>query len=176
MVAGSRVLNHLHALARGVRRVARDPRTHDLAAAGPRTAVFLAGVWARNRRDEVDAAAAAAARLSPALAAQVLIDNALIAALKDPRLLPRHDDYGRSAEEIAYADDLYRREGWLDDPVSYHRDPPRPLAPVRLRASTPKPNGARSQTAQRAQPRACEPPPSAFQLRAASRRMAYVSV
>ncbi|MFL6241861.1 MAG: alpha/beta hydrolase family protein, partial [Acidimicrobiia bacterium] len=34
--------------------------------------------------------------------------------------------YRTAAEEIAYASDLYRREGWLDDPVSYHRDPPPP--------------------------------------------------
>ncbi|MFL6242686.1 MAG: alpha/beta hydrolase, partial [Acidimicrobiia bacterium] len=56
----------------------------------------------------------------------MLIDHALIAALKDPRLLPRLEDYRTAAEEIAGAFDLYRREGWLDDPASYHRDPPRP--------------------------------------------------
>jgi pimeloyl-ACP methyl ester carboxylesterase len=58
----------------------------------------------------------------------------MMAALKDPALLPSGDDFARAGADIAAARDLYDREGWLDDPVAYHRAPPLPRWDVVRRA------------------------------------------
>lgn len=49
-----------------------------------------------------------------------------MAALKDPALLPTREDIIGAGADVKAAHALYDREGWLADPVSYHRDPPPP--------------------------------------------------
>ena len=65
-----------------------------------------------------------APHLSVGLAAQVAMDEALLAVAMTPRRLPLPGDYARVAAELADADDLYTRSGWIEDPRSYHRTPP----------------------------------------------------
>jgi dienelactone hydrolase len=107
-------------------RVARDPRTAGLAAAAPRTAFYLARTWARSRRPPTDPDGPPAGRVTAGLAAQVLLDEVMLAALKNPKLYPRGDDIERAGAETGAAVDLYTRRSWLADPASYHRDPPPP--------------------------------------------------
>lgn len=110
---------------RAARRFVTDPRTVGVARSGPRTAAFMARTWARSRRPVSDPDAVPA-RPSVGLAAQVLLDEVLISAMRNPRLLPRRADYERAGVEVLEAFDLYRERGWLDEPESYHRSPPPP--------------------------------------------------
>ena len=118
---------------RAARRFFTDPRTVGVAQAAPRTAAFMARSWARSRQSLPDAAAAAA-QPSLGLAAQVLLDEVLIASMKNPRLFPSEDDYRRAGEEIRAAHVLFETQGWLDDPERYHDARPAPSdATVRRR-------------------------------------------
>ena len=61
------------------------------------------------------------------LAAQVLLDEVLMAAMKNPRLFPAEDDFVRAGRDIASAHEMWAARGWLDQPAAYHRDPPSPM-------------------------------------------------
>ena len=62
--------------------------------------------------------------VSPGLAAQVAIDETLLAVAAGPNRMPRRADYERVGAELAHARLLFETQGWLDDPASYHRTPP----------------------------------------------------
>ncbi|MBV8386303.1 MAG: hypothetical protein JO155_05880, partial [Acidimicrobiia bacterium] len=65
------------------RAILRDPRTVGVAQAAPRTAAFLARSWATSRlpgRGE--------SKPTIGLAAQVLLDEVLISAMRNPKLFP----------------------------------------------------------------------------------------
>jgi hypothetical protein len=64
-----------------------------------------------------------APHLSLGLAAQVAMDEALLAAAMTPRKFPLPGDYARVSSELAEAESLYAREGWIAEPDSYHRTP-----------------------------------------------------
>jgi pimeloyl-ACP methyl ester carboxylesterase len=110
---------------RALQRVATDPRTVELVGAPPRTAAYLLRTWSRGRRG-VDADSHVPARVSAGLAAQVLIDELVMSAMKDPALFPRDHDYAAAGADMRAAYDLYERAGWLSDPAAYHREPPPP--------------------------------------------------
>lgn len=63
-------------------------------------------------------------RMTGSLVAHVAMDEAVMALVQGPSRFPRRADYLRVAEELTIAAALYAERGWLDDPVSYHRDPP----------------------------------------------------
>ena len=65
-----------------------------------------------------------APHLSLGLAAQVAMDEALLAMAMTPRRFPLPGDYARVSSELAEAESLYAREGWIAEPDSYHRTPP----------------------------------------------------
>ena len=65
-----------------------------------------------------------APHLSIGLAAQVAMDEALLAMAMTPRRFPLPGDYARVSSELAEAESLYTGEGWIADPDSYHRTPP----------------------------------------------------
>jgi dienelactone hydrolase len=113
-------------LARSARRFVTDPRVVGVARALPRTAAVL------NRARAPHAAGGIpAVRVSPGLAAQVLLDEVLISVMRDPKLFPKGDDYERAAADIGTAHALWAERGWLIDPAAYHADPPVP-APVTI--------------------------------------------
>lgn len=62
--------------------------------------------------------------ISPSLAAQVAADEVILAVASGPNRIPRRADFERVSAELAHARLLFETEGWLDDPVSYHRTPP----------------------------------------------------
>jgi len=107
---------------RAAKAVLRDPRTVGVAQAAPRTAAFLARSWATSRLPGTDSN-----RPTIGLAAQVLLDEVLMAAMKNPRLFPSDDDYVRAGRDIAAAYEMWSEQGWLDDPESYHRNPDVPM-------------------------------------------------
>jgi len=104
------------------RAILRDPRTVGLAQAAPRTAAFLTRSWARSRVPGLESS-----KPTIGLAAQVLLDEVLMAAMKNPRLFPSDDDYERAGRDIEAAHQMWSERGWLDDPESYHRDPDVPM-------------------------------------------------
>lgn len=115
----------------GTRRVLGDPRTLGLAGALPRTAAFL---WALQRRTPAAGSPdTPAGRPTLALAWQALLDEAVVAGARHPRLLPGGEDYADAAAELARARELYADRGWLAEPASYHRVPG-PPGPVTVAA------------------------------------------
>jgi hypothetical protein len=65
-----------------------------------------------------------APHLSLGLAAQVAMDEALLAMAMTPRRFPLPGDYARVASELAEAESMYAGKGWIAEPASYHRTPP----------------------------------------------------
>jgi hypothetical protein len=63
-------------------------------------------------------------RMTGALVAHVAMDEAVMALVQGPSRFPRRADYLRVAEELTIANALFAERGWIDDPASYHRDPP----------------------------------------------------
>ena len=121
---------------RMARRVASDPRTIGVLQAGPRTAAFLARANARSAGADHDDSIVPV-RPSPRLAAQVLLDEMMIAAFRHPRLLPRPGDYARAAADLTATREALDRAGILEDPAAYHGRPPAPDLVVRRRAQVP---------------------------------------
>ena len=70
-----------------------------------------------------------APHLSLGLAAQVAMDEALLAVAMAPNRFPLPGDFARVADELAEAAALYTDQGWLADPRTYHRTPPSLGAP-----------------------------------------------
>ncbi len=102
-----------------------DPRTTGVAQAAPRTAAFMARNWATTR-DSARDDGSPAVRPSIGLAAQVLLDEVLISAMRNPKLFPRGDDYRRAGDDMRSAFRLWEERGWLENPERYHSDPPVP--------------------------------------------------
>lgn len=121
---------------RVARRVAGDPRTIGVLQAGPRTAAFLSRASVRSAGADQDDTIVPV-RPSPRLAAQVLLDEVMIAALRHPRLLPRDEDYATAAGDLVATREEFDANGWLDDPVGYHGVPPSPQLVVHRRAQAP---------------------------------------
>lgn len=109
---------------RGARRYLGDPRVVGVAGALPRTAAVLGRGKLRGTP-----VGYAPVKVSPGLVAQMMLDEVLISAMRDPKLFPRGDDYERAGEEIRDAYKMWSERGWLSDPSSYHVEPPTP-APV----------------------------------------------
>ncbi len=65
--------------------------------------------------------------MSAALMAQVAMDESLVALAAGPSRFPRRADYERVSAELDDALALFTERGWIDNPHSYHLDPP-PLA------------------------------------------------
>jgi len=86
----------------------------------PRTLHFVgSSLW----RDKVSESLPAP-HVTLGLAAQVAIDEALLAVAMAPNRFPLPGDYGRVAGELADAEAMFTAEGWVDDPATYHRTPP----------------------------------------------------
>jgi len=86
----------------------------------PRTLGFMGSAIVRG---EV-ADAVPAPHLSLGLAAQVAMDEALLAIAMTPNRFPLRSDFERVAVELAAARAMYVRRGWIAHPASYHRQPP----------------------------------------------------
>jgi pimeloyl-ACP methyl ester carboxylesterase len=106
-----------------MRAVLSDPRTVGVAQAAPRTAAFLAKSWMTSRFS----GSSETSRPTVGLAAQVFLDEVLIAAMKNPRLFPTDDDYRRAGNDIADGHRMWDERGWLQQPARYHRDPEAPI-------------------------------------------------
>jgi len=86
----------------------------------PRTLHFVGSTLWRGEVSE----SLPAPHLSVGLAAQVAMDEALLAVAMAPNRFPLPGDYGRVATELADADALFTEQGWVDEPATYHRTPP----------------------------------------------------
>jgi len=63
-------------------------------------------------------------RRSPRLAAQVACDEAILATLTIRLPAALSEEHGRIRDEVHSARQLFRERGWLDEPSTYHGDPP----------------------------------------------------
>ena len=86
----------------------------------PRTVMFVGRAVLSG---EVDTAVPRPA-ITLGFAAQVALDEALLAVAMTPTRFPRRADYHRVGDELANAQRMFRRRGWIADPASYHRTPP----------------------------------------------------
>jgi len=104
--------------------------------AGPRAAAFLSRANTRSAGAAGDDTIVPV-RTTPRLAAQVLLDEVMIAAFRHPRLLPHGNDYANAATEIAELRAMCEDRGWSADPLSYHATPAPPDLVVTRRAHLP---------------------------------------
>jgi len=110
---------------RGARAAATDPRTLGVLRAFPRAAGFMTQASRRTATAAADDTVIPV-RPSAGLAAQVFLDEVMIAMFRHPRLLPHDEDYELAAADIAAASALGTERGWLDDPRKYHETPSAP--------------------------------------------------
>lgn len=136
VVGVARVPNALNSAWRAAWRVASDPRAVGVLQAGPRTAAFLSRAATRSAGAHLDDRIVPV-RATPALAAQVLLDEVMIAAFRHPRLLPRPGDYPRAAADLVAARQVLAGHGFLDDPAAYHGAPGPPELVVRRSGQLP---------------------------------------
>jgi pimeloyl-ACP methyl ester carboxylesterase len=113
------------ALWSGAQCVGRDPRLAGVLRAGPRVGMFLSRSAGRSARAPEDDTVVPV-RPTPVLALQAYVDEVMIALFHHPDLVPSTDDFAPAAADLAAARELLAARGWLDDPASYHRDPPPP--------------------------------------------------
>ena len=111
-----RVLAPVRAVARFIDRRAVARATY----AVPRTARVMYSILAHG---EV-AVDLPAPNASLGFAAQVAIDEALLAVVMTPSRFPLPSDYRRVSNELDEARRLYVRRGWMRHPGAYHRRPP----------------------------------------------------
>lgn len=117
----------MHSYRGAERALARRAPTRALVAV-PRTAVFM-GATAKHGF-EADVPGLPVPKLSPALAAQVAMDEAILAVAMGPNRFPRRSDYERVGRELGHARLLFESNGWLEDPAAYHREPPHLAEPA----------------------------------------------
>ncbi len=103
------------------KRLARQPLAR-LTTVGPRTARWATETM-RTRMTEDDDGTPYI-RLTPGLVAQVAMDESVMALAVGPNRFPSRSDYQRVGAELALARERLTAEGYLDDPRSYHREPP----------------------------------------------------
>ena len=106
------------AVVRRAGRILTDPRAVGVAQAAPRTAAFMLDRW--RRRSPLGSGTGAGWAGTVGLAAQVMLDEVVISAMRNPKLFPRGPDYLQAAEDVAAARRLWEERGWLSDPAGYH--------------------------------------------------------
>lgn len=99
----------------------------ELALVGPRVMRFLAQTSRAQGRGGMRRGAPAP-RPTIGTAASATADELTIAVMRTIRMRADHGDIARIGEEVAVAAELFEREGWLDDPRSFHHRPPPPDA------------------------------------------------
>jgi len=109
----------------GAQRAAGDPRLTGVLRAAPSVAYFIARSRARSAEAGLDDTVVPV-RTTPVLALQAYLDEVLIAVLRHPELLPKESDCTSAAADLVRLRALFAREGWLEQPAEYHRDPPPP--------------------------------------------------
>ncbi|HLM95153.1 MAG TPA: alpha/beta fold hydrolase [Acidimicrobiales bacterium] len=109
----------------GARRAAGDPRLTGVLRAAPSVASFIARSRTRSAEAAIDDTVVPV-RTTPVLALQAYLDEVLIAVLRHPELLPKESDCTSAAADLERLRALFAREGWIDRPAEYHRDPPPP--------------------------------------------------
>lgn len=107
-----------------------DVPVRKLAEAGPRTAGFVAASMRRGipfrrpRSPDIPTRPT-----TPGLVAGALVDELLLAAMSNDRLVPSEADLRRIAAETTEGVEVLRRHGWLAEPAGYHLAPPPPADP-----------------------------------------------
>ena len=130
----ARVLEPLRVIQRFIDRRALGRATY----AVPRTARVIYSMLAHGEMaDDLPAPSA-----SLGFAAQVAMDEALLAVAMTPSRFPLPGDYRRVSGELDEARRLYVRRGWMHHPDTYHRQPP-PLGPGEVRTERGKALGIR---------------------------------
>ena len=98
-----------------------DPRVVGVGQALPRTIGVL-------KRTSETRGADGYAEVGPSagLAMQIFLDEILISLMRNPALFPSADDFERAGQDVLAAYEIWRSEGWLEDPATFHQSPPTP--------------------------------------------------
>lgn len=112
-------VNHISQSAQ--KEFARQPLAR-VTLAVPRTARFVVRQLLGGRAAR--AAGVPQARITPSLVGHVVMDESIMALAVGPNRFPRRADYLRVGDELTRAHALFSEKGWLDDPASFHLDPP----------------------------------------------------
>lgn len=105
------------------KRLAHQPLAR-LTTAAPRTLLWVGGELRRRTRRSSSDGARPPAPMTAAMIAHVAMDEAIMALAVGPNRMPRRADYERVGKELTEAERIMSSAGWLDDPISFHRDPP----------------------------------------------------
>ena len=116
------VVRHAQRTYRDVEKVLARRAPARAMVAVPRTARFMGATARRAFGDDVHGFPVP--NLSPALAMQVALDEAILAVAQGPNSFPRRVEFERVAAELAHARLLFESRGWLQNPASYHQVPP----------------------------------------------------
>jgi len=94
-----------------------------VASAGPRTAAWVVGT-ARPRSRPSPSTGRPAVQLTPRLTGNVVLDELVLGAMigVQPSATPAQLD--AAGDDLRAVASLAAEQGWRDDPLSYHRDPP----------------------------------------------------
>ena len=109
--------------ARAAWRGLTDPRVIGVAQALPRTVGVLRRTSETRGEDGYPMVGPSAG-----LAMQVLLDEVLISLMRNPALFPKDEDYERAGHDVLAAYEMWRANGWLDDPAAFHQTPPAPAS------------------------------------------------
>ncbi len=109
------------------KQLARQPLAR-LALAGPRTARWAAETF-QNRLDETSHGNPEV-KVTPSLIAHVALDESVMLMAMGPKRNPTRSEYERVGADLARARDILDTKGFLDDPASYHQEPPPLVKPA----------------------------------------------
>lgn len=98
-----------------------------------RAAGFYVGSWQRWLTSSDECLEMPVPFPSATLALGAVLDESLLSLSRYIRRPLPAEAYGRIHGEVLEATDLYRRRGWLDDPLPYFQTPP-PAQPVAMRS------------------------------------------
>ena len=121
LAAPGAVMRHVQRTCHDVERALSQQASVRALTAVPRTLRFMGATASRGRGET---GGLPVPNPSPALAAQVVMDELILALAQGLNSLPLGPEYQRVAAELSHARLVYEMRGWLDDPASYHRPPP----------------------------------------------------
>ncbi|MGI9576864.1 MAG: alpha/beta hydrolase family protein [Microthrixaceae bacterium] len=101
--------------------LARQPLAR-LTTAGPRTARWATETMRKSMTE--DDPGTPYIRLTPSLVAQVAMDESLMALAVGPNSFPSRSDYERVGAELALAQERLAAGGFLENPRTFHVEPP----------------------------------------------------
>jgi len=113
--------------------ISNTDRARVVLRAAARTAGYLSPRGAARRHRQLAEAGVAEPPSAREIAGHVALDEVAMAVFQLAKSAPSAVRWSTIAAEVEQASERWEREGWLDDPASYHGAPPPPIADHRHR-------------------------------------------